>query len=432
MIFDPLFPATGSETPDEPGFRHHVLERAYSLDGLIPHPGLQRREEVRRKRRLALNDRLAAIDYRLESTPFVGGVENRLPLEPQGKLTSPARSSISDSEWRSLRKERELLVLRLEHELRRELECPDVTRDLSRAGFSVYLQMAQYERLAVRGRAFTFVLEGRNLTNRTMIIRRLRHAGLIVAGVIGFDVLDSGRRHPHYHGLVLVPEGVDLNSSEKIGRLLPGVAVLPMTPYRETATKAAGLGRGFLAFCLYLAENYDQEMPSDLRRLYRVRHLPDRRAGVPLSKRERKNLHPFRTRGELELYRRVFPFGRSSIRARQAFWRARPIPSARDPIVVILRDGYRYAIRPDWGYQITSAAGRSIPCEFERIDGPQPFAGECELDLILAACRFRRVIARSGEASPGCGPLAYTTVEGRVRPTAGAGVRGRSVIDGSP
>jgi len=417
-----------------------VYEEAYGLEDLQPHASAWKREQRARERRLSLNSRLGEVEFALakaksllSKAPFREGKENRLPLElyrkssPENPLSLSVRKAQARGKIKELEEERRDILLRLEHEFRKELECPAATRDLSRAAYHVYLQLAQYEGLAARGRAFTFVLEGRKLTNRNHYLRKLRGQGLTVTGVIGCALLENGRHHAHFHGVVILPEG--FSGSEPrcrkagespiqtaISELLDGVRVLPLTPRTETRTQAAALAKGFLAFCLYLAENYDQPIPTELKPLLRIRHFPDRKSGLSLTEAQKRNLHPYRTRGELELFRQIFPRGRGGLEARKAFWRARPIPVYRYAAEAVLRDGFLYHLTPDWGYQLNYGGMISVPCEYARQNVTTPYAGECELDIILVALRFRRMIPR--DVSPACGPMSYTTLEGRVRPAA--------------
>ena len=218
---------------------------------------------------------------------------------------------------------------------------------------------------------------------------------------------------------------MDSGRLDEISKILRTHKVRQITPDTGVAkTKAAGLARGFLAYCVYMAANYDEKTSTTHLRRYRR----DCRA-LALENDEKKVLHPNKTQGEIEAFRAALNQMRRECgypRSGRQYWivkrwkelreRCR-MPKYHYPAAVVLRDGYRYELTPQWGDQISSDwpgsnRNRSVPCEFIR----PSYGGECELEILLQLSRFRRVFEVN--VSPGCSPIAYTTCSGRVRPAA--------------
>jgi|GEM_PF-5576124 len=395
-------------------------EKGYGMDGLAIDPAFIETENRLHTRRQKLNSALAKARFNLHKAMRTGthilGCTTRFPLRV-ALPTLPAEEEFGMI-LRKIDRLKSLITRirqRLEHEIRKEIECPSSSRKLSRRAYHIYLELAQEEAAAAQGRIFSFVLSGANFSNRTLLLKNLRKAGYRVYATIGCDRLDSGHEHIHLHGIAIrrlgvrTPEGGHLPA---IRRILRNAKTKPLTPKTLTQTESCGLAKGFLAYALYMAENYDQPI-SCMKGLRRYTADPEAKR---LAYTEKRNLHPKQTRGELQAYRRCFPRGRSTSQAREDYYAAPPPPEYDYPITAVLRDGYLHELVPDLGYQLAGNGKSSIPCEFLRIDGPDPHAGECELDILLQICRFRRLIA--ADESPDCWPIHYTDLRGRVRPAA--------------
>jgi hypothetical protein len=94
------------------------------------------------------------------------------------------------------------LRYRLEHDFRKEVECPVSTRSLTQDAFHIYLQLAQEETIAAKGMAFAFTLTG-DFAKRLAILKDIRRAGFRVHYTIGCKVARfSDPSFPPYDGEV--------------------------------------------------------------------------------------------------------------------------------------------------------------------------------------------------------------------------------------
>lgn len=385
-----------------------------------------------------------------------------------GKEVNPDES---DLKFNSPEYERAVQLLRrLEHDFRKEVECPAATRSLSRGAFNVYLELAQEERHAAKGRAFAFTLT-RHFSNRRNILSDLHKAGFRVHWTIGcriakfsdptFPVFDGKVRHgrravipkekkkskgnnsslkslddltdkapvadpankkrsrgpchrylqpngkddrvprafTHLHGLA-VPN--DPSMTDPLGKLqsILGNSFLkrisaanPLRMMSGQKGKTTAIAEGLLAYAVYMAKNIDQPCPIKGLRRHAIRG-----SAKKLTKLEKSNLSPTQTRGEIEAYRKAKETVRVRLRRpirgkqtwayrhREAIWAAMLPPVYDYPATVILRDGFEYTLKPQWGSTIEHQA---------LINSPKPNGkdGQFELRAIFEfiCCEFTRL-----------------------------------------
>jgi hypothetical protein len=369
------------------------------------------------------------------------------------------------------------LEARLDHELRQEVECPIPTQNLTKDAFHLYLEIMQEEAMAAGGQAFAFTLtEG--YADRTNILQKISRAGYRVYWVIGCkDRRGKARKKPrtvaqsrslrnqketlpkedvnkfflHLHGLAIKTELVQGDAQEKLRKLVRPKDFVSrigppriMTALKSRGGRTASLARGFTAYAIYMAGNYDECCPvKNLRRRHTSLHAQR------LTVEEKSRLHPKLTKGQLEAWHRA----KDEIRKKYDIpakchngWILRHWKEIREtarepvydyPIRVILRDGYEYNLSPQWGWEFAMGEDRSTACGYRRhlsweeIDadhfrlglplGSDPVyteqGGECELDILLHLVRNRRVIVAN--TSPQCPFHSYRPIGGgKVRPPA--------------
>lgn len=288
---------------------------------------------------------------------------NRQTLIPSGlqtiyEINANTRKS---REYKRLLLRGNALMAKLEHQFRREIECPLSTSRLSQDAFHIYLRIAQHEAAAARGKAFAFTLVG-NFSNRENLLQALRRAGFTIESTIGCKRIHSkaskektsvnrnqqkknrkkksnakknpnfwGRKArgerkkqeeqkpafwemPHVHGLAIVTNKVKGNPLENLKKILGEktfvraiTAPRPKKPLvlddgkiPKTGGRTAALAEGFLAYAIYMAKNYDEQCS--------IKHLKRSGAGrntQKLTKLEKSRLHPNKTLGELEAWHRA-------------------------------------------------------------------------------------------------------------------------------
>lgn len=423
-------------------------------------------------------------------------IRNRESNTGQGfKTKEEAKAELHKTrEYKRNQKRAEALKRELEHLFRRELECPLSTRNLSQKAYHIYLEIIQHEAEAARGRAYAFTLN-KNFSNRSNLIQELRSAGFIVHWTIGCVTLpfdaerdnkpseeppaaekpkrkraqkylerfkttdDSPREIPHVHGLAVATDRVKGDAMRTLRRILGSETFAePIKPSKQKfrhstkgedaegeakikITRATALADGFMSYAVYMAKNYDE--PCTIKHLNRH---GSGRATQKLSKLQKSMLHPRLTRGQLEAWHKAKEKVRLRIGAPttgKQWWLLRhweeisaatKLPKYNYPAQVILRDGFEYAIKPDWGHELYTVGVRTVVCSFQReltwqekeADrlrlGLPPKSkpiylktgGECELDILLHFGRFRRVIQR--HESPECPVYSFYSCDGQIRP----------------
>lgn len=349
----------------------------------------------------------------------------------------------------------------LEHEFRLEIECPIATRKLSKTALGYYAEIMQEERAAAQGRAYAFTLT-RTFGNRSNLAQYLRNLGFTVYFTVGCKRIRlSGRTLEilHAHGLAVAKPGMKdplglLNlilgntptRKNPICRCKTWVQpIAPKNPDSVVAKRggrAAALANGFAAYAVYMSSNFDQ--PCSMKNLHRYSCGG---ASQKLTKLEKSRIHPTKTRAELEALHKsqeamrerlgMPRTGRQTwiIRNWAAIQESAPPPVYNYPAEVITRDGFMYELRPDWDMEFQTMGVRSVVCAYSRrllwqereadrirLDLPpgshpyETWEGECELDIMLHLCRFRRHI-EIGE-SPECPIYSFQSVSGPVRPHA--------------
>jgi hypothetical protein len=367
---------------------------------------------------------------RKENRLLLQRVRNRESYTGQGfKTIEEAKLAVRNTpEYKRNMRKAKALKAELEHQFRRELECPLATHYLSQKAYHVYLEMMQHEAEAARGHAYAFTLV-KNFSNRSNLIQELRRAGFIVHWTIGCVTLPfdgdldipketpsetakprrtRGQKYlerlisnpvcreiPHVHGLAVTTDRVKGTPIAILGRILgKGTFLKPITPPKQQSqqttnrknaqkqpegekkikiTRATALAQGFAAYAVYMAKNCDE--PCSIKNLNR--HGSGRNT-QKLSKSQKALLHPRLTRGQLEAWHRA----KEAIRARigapttgRQWWilqhweeiaAATKLPKYKYPAKVILRDGFEYRIKPDWDYEFQTVGVRSVACSFER------------------------------------------------------------------
>jgi hypothetical protein len=329
-------------------------------------------------------------------------------------------------EFKRNKKRAEALKLKLEHQFRRELECPLSTRNLSQKAFHIYLEIIQHEAEAARGRAYAFTLV-QNFGNRSNLIQDLRRAGFTVHWTIGCVTLpfdserdnkpteapaevdkpkrkrgqkylerfkttdDSPREIPHVHGLAVATDRVQGNPMDVLRRILGEETFAePIKPSKQKfrhstkgenaegetkikITRATALGDGFMSYAVYMAKNYDE-----LCSIKNLNRHGSGRATQKLNKLQKSMLHPRLTRGQLLAWHREKEVVRERIGAPttgKQWWilrhweeisAATKLPKYNYPAKVILRDGFEYTIKPNWDKEFHTVGVRSAVCGFER------------------------------------------------------------------
>lgn len=416
-------------------------------------------------------------------------------------------------EFKRLVAREKVLKRELDHQFRREIECPLSTRGLGQKGYHVYLRIAQHEAYAARGRAFAFTLVG-NFSNRENLLHELQKAGFTIEWTIGCKriplkandniLLDEptdrqespdqkvakrktkkstakksrscwGRKargegnknipkkqEPkfwemlHLHGVAIATNRVKRSPLKALKKILGEKTfvkkIAPPDPEKpvvldvgkkrkKTGRRTAALAQGFLAYAIYMAKNYAQ--PCSIKHLKRSGGSRDTQK---LTKLEKSKLHPNKTRGELEAWDRAKEAKRIEIGAPKTgkqWWifqhweeitEATKCPRYNYPAEVILRDGFKYTLKPEWDWEFQTVGVRTVACAYERdliwqekeadmlrLGRPlkskavyKSQGGECELDILLHLSRFRRVIQVN--ESPQCPIYSYCLVSGKVRP----------------
>lgn len=329
-------------------------------------------------------------------------------------------------EYKRNKRRAESLKRQLEHQFRRELECPLSTRNLTQEAYHAYHEIIQHEAEAARGRAYAFTLT-HNFDNRSNLIQDLRRAGFTVHWTIGCVTLpfdgerdkktseappegekpkrkrgqkylerfkttdDSPREIPHLHGLAVATDRVQGAPKDILTKILGKETFAePIKPSKQKfrhstkgedavgeekikITRATALGDGFMAYAVYMAKNYDETCT--------IKHLNRYGSGIAtqkLNKLQKSMLHPRLTRGQLEAWHRE----KEAIRARIGapttgkqwwilqYWEeisaATKLPKYNYPARIILRDGFEYTIKPDWDHEFQTIKVRSVACSFER------------------------------------------------------------------
>lgn len=173
------------------------------------------------------------------------------------------------------REKEEARLVRACHHIRKEVECPRVTRHLNKAAYNVAREILQY---AHRG-GFAATAEGTPVASR---VQNLRKKGWIVVWVIG--VGRTGEPHTHYW--LIPPEGV--KGDEAVKKLCLdylGEIVVPEL------------------YAVYMAQNY---MEDSMGRLPRGQRRFGIGADARRMTREDKLLsHPRRTRAEMEQWQKA-------------------------------------------------------------------------------------------------------------------------------
>lgn len=327
------------------------------------------------------------------------------------------------------------MIRRLDQDFRKEVECPAATRNLSRRAFTTYLELAQEERHAAKGRAFAFTLT-RDFPNRAQILSDLQKAGFRVHWTIGcriarfsdstfpayYGKVRKGRRaviskkenkskgpknglksladltdevpgeepakkrrtrgpchrycepdgdeinkripraFTHLHGLAVPIDPLMKDPLGKLEKILENSfvkrisAANPLRMLSGQKGKTTSIAEGLLAYAVYMAKNIDQPCP-----VKGLRRFSISRSAQRLTKLEKSNLSPTQTRGEIESYRvarekmrirlRRPLSGRQTwaYRHRKAIWEAMLPPDYNYPATVILRNGFEYSLKPQWG-----------------------------------------------------------------------------------
>lgn len=435
----------------------------------------------------------------------------------------------NSQEFKRNKSKEKALIFQMEHQFRREIECPVSVQKCSQKAFHLYLRIAQHEAQAAKGLAYAFTLKsGENYSNRKNLLQYLNRAGFVVEWAIGcakhprkvkktnsdallqeaFDQnLKRSKKHKktsstpqkkpwgrkprcpnkqrvansprgiqnrdqdptkaksgkqqfevvemlHLHGLAVATKKVKGKPFDVLKKILgENTFVAPITPPKPkknspTRTKIKGgrtaaLAKGFLAYALYMAKNFDE--PCSTKNLKRQ---GGGRATQKLSKLEKSRIHPHLTRGQLDAFHRAKEAVRVKIGAPKTgkqwwilkYWTeikaATKPPKYNYDAKVILRDGFQYILRPEWGMMFETVGFRSVACSYERDlnwqekeadrqrlglpTGSKPVyekqGGECELDILLYLSRFPRVIQI--RESPDCPIYSYHSVVGEIRPHA--------------
>lgn len=436
----------------------HSLGWFYEIDDMAYAPPKTIVHKAAHDRRHELTAQLREACYKLTSLLY--GQTNRRFLLPSRKILDLGRKD-------PIRKTPEFkqvaaISAQLDHEFRREIECPIATRHLSKKANEHYLEIMQEERAAAQGRAYAFTLN-RTFSNRTNLVKELRNKGFRVYFTIGCKKVRLSNEVLeilHVHGLAVAEPGMS-KPLDLINLILGNTPTIknpncrcktwvkPISPsdpesvLTEKGGRTTALANGFMAYAVYMASNSDQRCSRKNLRRYSCGGASQR-----LSKVEKSRIHPAKTRAELEAFQKAKEACRKRLgmpkaggqtwiyRNWEAIQASTPPPRYNYPATVITRDGFEYILKPDWDMVIQTGGFRSVACEYSRrliwqereadrvrLDLPpgspptyETWKEECALDIILHVCRFRRVV-EIGE-SPECPIYSHRSFSGPVRPHA--------------
>lgn len=169
-----------------PDFLHKIrtLGRFYDISDMSEAPSNTALYGAWDAERNRLRNQLYAISKEQRLLLYKERKRQSLILKGENGIYEIDADTCKSPAYKRLLAQEKVLMDELEHQFRREIECPLSTRHRSQEAYHIYLRIAQHEGDAVRGRAFAFTLV-ENYSNRENLLHDLQKAGYTIYWTIG-------------------------------------------------------------------------------------------------------------------------------------------------------------------------------------------------------------------------------------------------------